>query len=103
MFRNASPFSPWSGTDEFLGPAHALDMTAHFMKPPIQVPRPSPLARQGGYDVEAFKVMQMTDGMNFADGTIRPGMLDCNTGYEIPDQMDNIIFTGDYEGQLGMA
>ncbi len=104
MFRNTSPFSPWSGADDFLVPAHALDMTGNYMRQQIQMPRSSPLARQGAFDVDTFKAMQMNDGLNFADGTIRPGMLDCNTGYDMSDQMDNIIFTGgDYEGQLGMA
>ncbi|KAL5324787.1 hypothetical protein ACEPPN_005905 [Leptodophora sp. 'Broadleaf-Isolate-01'] len=103
MFRNTSPFSPWSGTDVFLVPAHALDMTAHYMRQQVQIPRSSPLARQGGFDADTFKAMQMNDRLNFADGIIRPRMLDCNTGYDIPDQMDSIIFTGDYEGQLGMA
>jgi len=102
MFRNASPFSPWAGTDEFLGPAHALDLTAHYMRQQVQIPRSSPLARQGGFDSDALKAMQINDGLNFADGTIRPNMLDCNTGYDM-DQMDSIIFTGDYEAQMGMA
>jgi len=31
-FCNASPFSPWAGTDDFLAPAHALDLTAHYMR-----------------------------------------------------------------------
>ncbi|KAH7317844.1 hypothetical protein BKA65DRAFT_109063 [Rhexocercosporidium sp. MPI-PUGE-AT-0058] len=102
MFRNASPFSPWAGTDDFLGPAHALDLTAHYMRQQIQIPRSSPLVRHGGFDADALKAMQMNDGLNFADGTIRPNMLDCHTGYEI-DQMDSIVFTGDYESQMGTA
>lgn len=104
MFRNASPFSPWSGADDFLGPAHALDLTAHYMRQQQQlqnIPRSSPLTR--GFDPETVKAMQMNDGLNFADGTIRPGMLDCNTGFDLSDQMDSIIFTGDYECQMGIA
>ena len=100
MFRNASPFSPWSGQDDFLGPAHALDLTAHFMRAQQMqgVPRSSPLAQ-----AEMMKAMQLSDGLNFADGTIRPTMLDCNTGFDISDQMDSIMYAGDYEGQMGMA
>jgi hypothetical protein len=99
MFRNTSPFSPWSGQDDFLGPAHALDLTAHYMRAQQMqgIPRSSPL----GSDL--LKAMQLNDGLNFADGTIRPTMLDCNTGFDISDQMDSIIYTGDYEGQIGMA
>jgi hypothetical protein len=104
MFRNASPFSPWSANDEFLGPAHALDLTAHYMRQQQQlqnIPRSSPLSRNFDLDM---KTMQLNDGLNFADGTIRPGMLDCSTGYDLQDvQMDNIIYAGDYECQMGMA
>ncbi|KAH8780822.1 hypothetical protein BGZ57DRAFT_941307 [Hyaloscypha finlandica] len=101
---NTSPFAQWSGQDDFLGPAHALDLTAHYMRAQqIQgMPRPSPLGRQG-LDADLLKAMQLNDGLNFADGTIRPTMLDCNTGFDISDQMDSIIYTGDYEGQIGMA
>jgi hypothetical protein len=104
MFRIASPFSPWSGADDFLGPAHALDLTAHYMlqNQMHTIPRSSPLGRQG-LDASALKAMQLNDGLNFADGTIRPGMLDCSTGYDLSDQMDNIIFNTDYEGQMGIA
>jgi hypothetical protein len=103
MFRNSSPFSPWSGQDDFLGPAHALDLTAHYMRAQQMqgMPRSSPLGR--GLDTDLLKAMQLNDGLNFADGTIRPTMLDCNTGFDITDQMDSIIYTGDYEGQMGMA
>lgn len=103
MFRNTSPFSPWSGTDDFLGPAHALDLTAHYMRQQQHLqnnmPRSSPLARGFDSDIK----LQMSDGLNFADGTIRPNMLDCNTGFDLSDQMDSIMFAGDYECQMGMA
>ena len=65
------------------------------------MPRSSPLGR--GLDTDLLKAMQLNDGLNFADGTIRPTMLDCNTGFDITDQMDSIIYTGDYEDQMGMA
>lgn len=104
MFRNTSPFSPWSGTDDFLGPAHALDLTAHYMRQQqlqnMTIPRSSPLNRS--FDPSSLKAMQMADGMNFTDGTIRPNMLDCSVGYDL-DQMDSVMFNGDYECQMGMA
>lgn len=105
MFRNASPFATWSGGDDFLGQPHALDLTAHYMKQSqtqyggIGMPRHSPLAAQVlpmALDGDVLKAMQLNDGLNFADGTIRPGMLDCNTGYDISDSMDSIIYGGDY-------
>lgn len=100
MFRHASPFSPWSGQDDFLGPAHPLDLTAHYMRAQQMqgVPRSSPLGQ-----AEILKAMQLNDGMNFADGTIRPTMLDSSMGFDISDQMDSIIYTGEYDGQMGMA
>ena len=55
-----------------------------------------------GLETNVLKTMQF-DSLNFAEGTIRPGMLDCNTGYDLTEQMDSIIFTGDYESQMGMA
>lgn len=99
MFRNASPFSPWSANEEFLVPSHALDLTAQYMRQQQfqNMPRSSPLSR--GFDPDSIKALQMNDGLNFVDGTIRPGMLD-NTGF---DQMDSLMFTGDYECQMGMA
>ena len=104
MFRNASPFSPWSAGDEFLGPAHALDLTAHYMRQQQfqNIPRSSPM--DGSItQMEVLKAIQLNDGLNFADGTIRPNMLDCNTGFDLGDQMDNIMFGGEYESQMGMA
>lgn len=106
MFRNTSPFSPWSTGEEFLGPAHALDLTAHYMRQQqFQIPRSSPLSsRPLGLDSDVLKTIQMNDGMNFADGTIRPNMLDCNSGYDLNEQMDSIMFTGqEYESHMGMA
>ncbi|KAL3420246.1 C6 transcription factor [Phlyctema vagabunda] len=120
MFRNASPFSPWSGGDEFLGQAHALDLTAHYMRQGQQqqqyaAPRSAPMyvaaggaaAGQAGgaapMDADMFKAMQLADGMNFADGTIRPGMLDCSS-MDLADQMDNIMFTpGEFESNMGLV
>ncbi|CAL3967903.1 unnamed protein product [Diplocarpon coronariae] len=114
MFRTASPFSPWSGTDEFLAPAHALDLGAQYLRQhpphaphppqpphaphaPPPIPRSSPVvARSGAFETDHFRLMQMNDGLNFADGTIRPGMLDCGPGYDLPDPMDSIIFHGEF-------
>jgi hypothetical protein len=104
MFRNASPFSAWSAADDFLGPAHALDLTAHYMRQQQfqNIPRSSPM--DGSLtQIEVLKAMQLNDGLNFADGTIRPNMLHCNNGFDLGDQMDNIIFGGEYESQMGMA
>jgi hypothetical protein len=105
MFRNTSPFSPWSAGDEFLTPPNALD----FMRQQQYqvIPRSSPMdgsigGPALGLETNVLKAMQF-DSLNFAEGTIRPGMLDCNTGYDLTEQMDSIIFTGDYESQIGMA
>ena len=107
MFRTTSPFSPWSAGDEFLGPPHALDLTAHYMKQQaLNMSRQPPLNTSAavglGLDTDVLRTMQLNDGLNFADGTIRPNMLDCNTGYELPDQMD-VMYGCDYENQMGMV
>ncbi|TVY53008.1 Fluconazole resistance protein 1 [Lachnellula cervina] len=105
MFRTTSPFSPWSAGDDFLGPAHALDLTANYMKQQtLHMHASSPLNNSIalGLDADVLKSMQLSDGLNFADGTIRPNMLDCHTGFELSDQMD-AIYGGDYENQMGMA
>lgn len=101
MFRNSSPFASWSGQDNFLGPTHALDLTAHYMRAQAMqgIPHQSPLGSQG-LDTDLLKAMQMSDGLNFAEGTIRPTMLDCGAGY---DQMDSLLYSGEYEGQMGIA
>jgi hypothetical protein len=105
MFRNNSPFSPWAACDEFLTPPSALE----FMRQQQfqAIPRSSPMdgsisAPALGLDSNILKAMQC-DSMNLAEGTIRPNMLDCNTGYDLSEPMDSITFTGDYEGQMGMA
>lgn len=118
LFRNASPFAPWSAGDDFLGQPHALDITAHYMRQQHQqqqfqvVPTSSPAlegaalgGRAIGLEPDIVKAMQLTaDGLNFADGTIRPNMLDCSgSGYDLSDQMDSIMFSGEYECQMGMA
>jgi hypothetical protein len=100
MFRTTSPFSPWGVGDDFMGPAHALDLTAHYSRQQqFQLPRSSPLSgRPLAMDSEMMK-MQMNDGMNFANGTIRPNMLDCNTGYD----MNDIIYTDGFENTMAMV
>lgn len=111
--RNSSPFSPWSAGDDFLTEPHILDgLPAQFMRQPYQaLPRSSPMGDvftggATGLEPSLLKPIQF-DSLNFADETIRPGMLDCNTGfdqkYDLSDQMDSIIFNGDYESQMGMA
>jgi hypothetical protein len=40
------------------------------------------------------------DVLNFAKGTIRPGMLEYNTGYDLG--IDSILFNGDVEGHMGI-
>jgi hypothetical protein len=106
MLRNPSPFSPWSGGDDFFGPVHALDLTAHYMRQQQPMSQSSPLGPTNGIGMQAdFLKMQQYDGlpgMNFAEGTIRPNMLDCNTQVELFEQMD-VMYSADYENQLAMA
>lgn len=126
VFRNSSPFSPWSaGTDDFLAPGHMLDLTALYMRQthqrnsfPQAIPRSTPstdhlgleagiqggirLGDVGNVDQSAFT--NSASAMNYmsnSDGTIRPNMLDCNSGFDLADQMDSIMFN-DYENQGGM-
>lgn len=105
MLQNASPFSPWSAGDEFLSQPSALE---YMRQQQYQmIPRSSPMdgsigGPTIGLETNVLKAMQF-DSLNFAEGTIRPGMLDCSTGYDLSDQMDSIIFNGDYESQMGMA
>jgi hypothetical protein len=116
MFRDASsPFSPWPAGDDFLGQPHALDITAQYMRQQQQFqvfpPKSSSTieasigGRAIGLGPDIIKVMQFSaDGLNFADGTIRPNMLDCSiTGSDLSDQMDSIMFSGEYECQMGTA
>lgn len=113
MLRNGSPFSPWSANDDFLGPAHALDLTAHYMRAQQTQAMPTTQQQQQalnatramglGAEQNMLKAIQFSDGMNFAEGTIRPNMLDCNTGMELFDQMDILYQSTDYEAQLGIA
>lgn len=106
MIRNDSPFTPWSANDDFLGQSNGLDITAHYMRQnqyqnfstssPLNSSNP---LQPTGMGMDVLKAMQLADGLNFAEGTIRPNMLDCNTGYD----MDSVMFNGDYELQMRMA
>ncbi|CAG8951664.1 hypothetical protein HYFRA_00005464 [Hymenoscyphus fraxineus] len=103
MLRTASPFSPWSAADEFLGPAHNIDLTGQYMRHQPGMPRSSPLKSGGlGLQPDFFKMEYNNDELNFADGTIRPNMLDSNTGLELFDQMD-VMYNPEYQTQLGMV
>jgi hypothetical protein len=103
VFSNNSIYSTWSGTDDFLGQPHPLDITAHYIKQSqtqyngIGMPRSSPLATQ------IMPGPLVVDGLSFANGTIQPGMLNCNTGYEISDSMDAIIYGVEYDAQIAMV
>ena len=105
MFRNSSPFSPWSAGDDFLTAPHILENAAQYLTQPYQaIPRSSPMdgsisGGATGLEPNLLKAMQF-DSLNFEQGTIRPGMLDC-TAYDLP--LDSIMYTVDYEGQMGMA
>jgi len=101
MIRNDSPFSPWSAGDDFLSPQQSLDLTALYMRQQQfqPIPRSSMKDSIMSRQIEA---MQVADGLNLADGTIRPNMLDCSNNYSM-DQMDSIMFTGEYELPMGMA
>jgi hypothetical protein len=52
---------------------------------------------------DMLKAMQLNDGLHFANGTIRPGMLDSNCGYSVSDSKDAIIYGGEYDGQITMV
>jgi hypothetical protein len=106
LFRHSSPFSPWSAGDEFLTPPHLLDGAAPYLRPPYPtstVPSAMDYAfGVGGLGLETNVLKAMPfDSMNFAEGTIRPGILDSHSGYDL--QMDSIIYNGDYDGQMSLA
>lgn len=114
-FRNDSPFSPWSnaGSQDFLGPAHMLDLTALYMRqqqlplqqtqqqkrysyPPVQdFSRSSPTLMDSEMQRVASLDCLNPASLAMGDGTVRPNMLDCNSNFDIADQMDNIVMFGD--------
>ena len=44
-----------------------------------------------------------SDSLNLAEGTIIPGMLKYDAGYDLTEQLDSTIFTGGYESRVGFA
>lgn len=113
VFRTQSPFSPWSaGTDEYLGQSNILDLTAMYMRqqqqqqfkqsatPRIQRPIPngmvSPVSPMMGSSIPSSFNLKANPFMASNDGTIRPNMLDYNSGIDLADQMDNMMY-GEYE------
>lgn len=92
MFRTSSPFPSWSatgsGSDDFLGPASALNLTAQYMTQQYasMPPRPNPIGL--GLEADVLRAMQLNDGLSY-DGTIRPGMLD---SMDFGEQMDSVMF-----------
>jgi hypothetical protein len=99
MFSKASPFPSWTGNDEFLSNPNALDLTAQFMRAQQFGNMAAP-----GADGSLVQPMDMIEPgvLNFTDGTITPGMLDCN-GYDPSSQMDTLMFGNEYESQMGRA
>lgn len=93
MVRNDSPFSPWSAGDEFVSPTQ-LDLNTLYMRQQQYQPMPRPTLKESMMSRQI-----LTDGLNLADGTIRPNMLDCSNNYD----MDSIMFTGEYEMPMGMT
>jgi len=88
----------------FFSQAQGIDLAALYMRQQQYQPisGTSLMSRQIGTDSDVLKAMQLSDGLNFADGTIRPNMLDCRNSYDM-DQMDNILYTADYELSMGIA
>lgn len=119
IFQNVTPFSAWSGGDDFLGQPHALDLAAQYMRQShsqnqtqyngMGVQNHSPLSTTTnsqmtglGLDPSMLKAMALNDCMNFNNGTIRPGMLDCNTGYDLADPLDTLMYGVEFDGQVAM-
>jgi hypothetical protein len=104
MFQSISSFSPWSAGDEFLTEPSALEF---LRQQRYQVNTKSPPIdgfigeSDIGLQMNFLKTMQL-DGLNFAEGTVTPGILDCNIEYDLTDQIDSMIFAGDYEIQMAM-
>ncbi|KIM92689.1 hypothetical protein OIDMADRAFT_62312 [Oidiodendron maius Zn] len=98
-------FTTWSTSDNFFGPPHALNVTAQFKlaQPFPNISEPIleglPVRRMGLVEHNLLNAMQIQDGLNFADGTISPHMLNCN-GYDPSSQMDTTTFGRGYESWL---
>ncbi|OBT42981.1 hypothetical protein VE00_07153 [Pseudogymnoascus sp. WSF 3629] len=102
IFLKGSQFSLGSGGDGFLGPSHAIDLTAYYVRQQHMqnMPQSSPVAGQElSVDGDVLETMQMQDRSKFADGAIRLSMLN----HDMSDQMDNMIFGSNYESQMDMA
>ncbi|KAH8588603.1 hypothetical protein B0O99DRAFT_727774 [Bisporella sp. PMI_857] len=108
LIRNDSPFNQWAASDEYLSTGHPLNLTANFMTQQQYQPIPTSLPFECSGLSRSFmhanilKSTQLSDGLNFVDGTIRPMMLERNGGY---DGMESMMFstTVDYDTQMGMA
>jgi hypothetical protein len=95
MFRKSLPFPPSSGGDNFLGPAHPFDLSAHCVRQQelqniscLTSQRLLPPASQDFLlNGDVIEAMQMYDALHFADGTNRQNMLDCDTVYN-----DSLMF-----------
>jgi hypothetical protein len=97
--RNPSSYSPWSpsGGNDFLSTTSPLELTGQYIAHP-RMTGPSPLSSGAVMNPEFMKYQEGLPAMNFADGTIRPNLLDC----DLYDQMD-MIYTGDFDREMGIA
>lgn len=82
MFRNDSPFPSWLGQTDFMDPAPALDLTAHY----LGGQQMQGLPRVSASDINRVKPIQFSDNLHLAKGIID----DCNTSFDESDPSVNI-------------
>lgn len=106
VFYKSLPFPPWSTTDDFLGPTHALDPTEQFLKAHQFSGISDPLLNRlpdrpiDLVEPNVLKEVRLQDGLSLTEGTVAPHVLDCD-GYDPSSQMDSIMFGKEYESQMG--
>ncbi|OBT94673.1 hypothetical protein VE01_06195 [Pseudogymnoascus verrucosus] len=102
IFLKGSQFSVGSGGGGSLGPGHAIDLAAYYVRQQHlqNMPQSSPVAeKELSVHGDVLETVQMQDRSKFADGAIRLRMLN----HDMSDQMDDMIFGSNYESQMNMA
>ena len=96
LFQNDSPFPPWLGQNDFMGPVRTLDLIAHYSGGQQM----QGITRASAPDINRVKTMQLTDNFHFANEMID----DCSTGFDIADPSANssLIWAGERETRYQM-
>jgi hypothetical protein len=90
MFSNNPPFFPWAVQDNYLGPVHPLDLTAHYIEAQNVECKALSGCHPQSWEADPLKCMQLSSRSILVDSIIKTTTVDQNTGFDVSNQMSSI-------------